>query len=217
MFDGCSKLTKCIYNDVILIENCYNIDRYCFAYMFYNSGIKNAPNIKIDTLSVGCCLNMFGNCKNLVTIPKIGSGDTYSQINKLPNGCYKFMFSDCENLESAAMQISPTISIGVSSCESMFSGCKSLKNPPILGDLGDSSRPGRLTSMWCYKKIFYDCISLSRVEIYYTKLTMPDVEDWLDGAHRTGVIFCNGDLVPFFKTSGPRVKPFGWDVRQLRR
>lgn len=207
MFDGCSKLTKCIYNDVILIENCYSIDPYCFAYMFYNSGIKNSPNIKTNTLSVGCCLNMFAKCKNLVTIPKIGSGSTYSQINILPNECYKFMFSDCENLVSVAMQISPTMSMGVSSCESMFSGCRSLQNAPILGEY---TRLDNVTNVGCYRKIFEGCKSLSRVKIYYNRLTTICIDNWLHNAHSTGFIYCNSNLYRFFNNGGPLVKPFGW-------
>lgn len=91
---------------------------------------------------------MFTGCKLLVTAPDINPTSTSWSY-------YASMFKDCTSLENPPTSIPETVK-GEDACESMFSGCSSLKTAPKLlaMDLSQGLNGGN------YSYMFKNCTSL---------------------------------------------------------
>ena len=135
----------------------FNNSEDCLVWLFCsNSNLVSAENLilPVTSLNVGCYQNMFAECTNLTTAPKILPATT------LAYGCYEQMFYGCTSL-TAAPELPATTLAG--NCYAyMFQGCTSLTTAPDLlaSNVSDFDM--------CYTGMFNGCSSLNYIKCLAT-------------------------------------------------
>jgi hypothetical protein len=97
----------------------FNIDSYCFSYMFSGcTSLTTAPSLPATTLASSCYYYMFSGCTSLTTAPSLPA-------TTLASSCYYYMFSGCTSLTSAPKLPATTLT---NYCyQGMFYGCTAFK------------------------------------------------------------------------------------------
>lgn len=106
----------------------------------------NAGGLKLNatTLSARCYTEMFQECGNLLTVPKLPA-------TTLSNYCYNYMFEGCTSITMPPEL--PATTLGNGCYGSMFSGCTSLTEAPEL--------PATSLTNSCYSGMFIGCTSIT--------------------------------------------------------
>ena len=144
-----------------------------------------------DDLKEACCANMFLNCTNLTTPPRITS------INLAP-WCYSGMFAGCTSLTSAPAL--PASTLAPYCYYAMFYNCKSLSTAPVLS--------ASTLVDWCYNSMFYNCTSLTSISANFTEWKGNATSSWVTNVSPTGV-FTN-ENTDFEEIVGNSNIPIGW-------
>lgn len=117
----------------------------CYIGMFHNCrSIVSAPILPATTLASYCYFEMFYDCRSLVDAPELPAAT-------LTEKCYGSMFKKCSSLVNAPA-IHPT-NVAKNSCLEMFYDCTSLVNAPAI-------LPATTLASYCYKNMFTNCKSL---------------------------------------------------------
>ena len=134
MFNNCRHLT------VASKLPATNLAPWCYQYMFANSGITEAPELKVEDLSNsdGCYYNMFAGCTELTKAPELPA-------TKLGQWCYAYMFQNCTQLEVAP--VLPAAELVYYCYYYMFYNCYKLKS---LTCLATSITDNNATQNWLY-------------------------------------------------------------------
>jgi hypothetical protein len=124
-----------------------------FALLFNGSAIVNAEHLilPLESLSKSCCYQMFKDCSNLISTPKLPA-------TILEEFCYFSMFENCTSLESAP-ELPATI-MKINCYDNMFSSCTSLVIAPEL--------PATTLEYNCYASMFKNCTSLNHIKAMFT-------------------------------------------------
>ena len=118
---------------------------YCYAQMFYNcTNLTSAPKLQATTLSSNCYYYMFYNCTNLTTAPELPA-------TTLAYECYFNMFKGCTNLTSAPKL--PATTLANRCYMSMFNNCTNLTSAPKL--------QATTLAISCYESMFNGCTNLT--------------------------------------------------------
>ena len=133
--------------------------------MFANcTNLSTAPKLSATTLANGCYRGMFGGCTSLTTAPELPA-------TTLASECYSGMFIGCTSLTTAQL---PATTLAHGCYMSMFYGCTSLTTAPEL--------PVTTLSGGCYAEMFRDCTSLTTApELPATTLQDGCYEDMFSG------------------------------------
>lgn len=146
-----------------LILPCDELATMCYYCLFYyNDKLKYAPDLPATHLKYACYKSMFEGCSMLEKAPDLPAKNHSSNA-------YENMFKDCTSLITgpSVIQIDDGYNpeaynfVGEMCCRSMFEGCTSLINPPLLAAAG---LPGKFGSE-CYKKMFKNCTSLQKAPV----------------------------------------------------
>ena len=163
MFEGTSSLAEMpeLPAENVGVAGCYR--------MFYNSGFETAKELSITGISSACCREMFaGSNVTGMSHPLPGM--------KLNCECYAGMFSNCTGL-TLAPEIMATNAYP-HCCGSMFEGCTSLVNPPVMHfdsfwgtaaqpPYGDGRDDGQY-ALACCEYMFRRCSSLVSTPTFFT-------------------------------------------------
>ena len=233
MFRGCTSLIEAPE----LTKPGYQYYSADYSYMFYGcKNLKKAPRIKVS-YGYGSGFNyMFGECESLEIPPIIDcknisswafSGMFYGckklKISPMihclhganswnnSSGLFENTFNGCEALESTYQVLPLTKELGYRIYNSMYKGCKSLTNAPILPAIN-------LPSYGHYMDMFNGCSKINSVRSYHINDigVHPDenteacsTQNWLDGVSETGIFYKNKDA----KWSQNNV-PAGWSIEE---
>ena len=215
-----------VSGDISSLVNFGNIYEQAFFDLFgYSNGLVSAENLVLPYANVpkGAYQQMFNNCRNLETAPKI-------MATALNEYSCEMMFLSCRKLKKAPELNFKTVKS--SSCQEMFSGCiKLIEAPSIL--------PATSLSDACYYKMFYECTSLKKapyiaatrlardcfssmfegcsslneIRIAYQSLpTSASVpagafDHWVSDVADTGTFYCNMPMSPSDYVFGPSGLP----------
>ena len=114
---------------------------YCFAHLFENTTITQAPSLPAETLKESCYAYMFAGCETLHATPALPA------LEMAPY-CYSHMFEECKGLD--IVQSLPATKLAPYCYLSMFQNCKKLTR--VFGEL-----PARKMEEGCYERMFYGC------------------------------------------------------------
>ena len=229
------------------------------SYLFSNTGITQVPEGLFDfrqpTSSIYACLSvyayMFRDCKSLVSVPQnIFAKETFicqKQYQGMFSGCSSLtqapdiyatnapwiscenMFSNCVSLENPP-QIAYNGYSGTSAFSSMFQGCTSLKQSPIMNDLiKDGGDTGQHNNMFngC-SSLNYVKVSFTQWKIYYSgnNRVYKHTTGWLTNVSPTGTFICPKELADatdgYYDEEGNFVAgvgrsadtiPVGWEIQ----
>lgn len=117
----------------------------CYYEMFYNTGIKEAPELPATELAPYCYQWMFESCGNLKKAPELPA-------TELSEGCYGSMFYSCSSLEKAPAL--PATTLALYCYQQMFRDCTSLTEAPAL--------PAKTLKDNCYQNMFSNCTKLAK-------------------------------------------------------
>lgn len=171
---------------------------FVFYGLFLNSESYNklvsvsSLTLPSTTLSVGCYLNMFYNCRSLIDVP------TLPAMN-LADYCYSGMFNSCSSLTTAP--VLPATTLAPYCYGDMFYWCINLTTSPIL--------PATTLVERCYTTMFQYCRSLNDVTSYANTINGLSLNSWLDGVSSTGTFH---KLGTYNYPSGKNGIPSGWTV-----
>ena len=150
-----------------------NLASGCYQSMFANSGITEAPELKVEDLSNsnGCYYRMFYGCAELTKAPKLPATKLSSQCYQsmfastglteapelpattLANYCYAYLFNDCKNLTVAPKL--PATKLAPWCYQGMFSYSAITEAPELkVEDLSNSNG--------CYSSMFEGCTELTK-------------------------------------------------------
>ena len=189
MFNNCKNLT------VAPKLPATNLASGCYQSMFANSGITEAPELKVEDLSnsSGCYYSMFAGCTELTKAPELPATKlapwcyesmfAYSGITEAPElkakdlsnsyGCYYSMFDGCTKLTKAPEL--PATKLEQWCYAYMFQGCTKLEVAPVL-------KAAELVSQ-CYSNMFTSCSKLKSLTCLATSMTDNSAtQNWLFGA-----------------------------------
>ena len=115
-----------------------NLASGCYQSMFANSGITEAPELKVEDLSNsnGCYYRMFYGCAELTKAPKLPA-------TKLSSQCYQSMFASTGLTEAPEL---PATTLANYCYAYLFNDCKNLTVAPKL--------PATKLAPWCYQGMF---------------------------------------------------------------
>ena len=134
-----------------------------------NLFLTNIDNLVLPatSLSSQCYLEMFMNCKSLVTVPSdlLPATDLTPVDDYVSTACYGSMFKNCTSLTNVPRL--PATTLSESCYVDMFEGCTSLESIP--NDL----LPATALTDTCYNGMFSNCISLTNVPRLPAKLLAP--------------------------------------------
>ena len=116
---------------------------YCYVSAFFSSGLVTPPRLPAIELTTQCYRNMFNDCRSLVTAPSLPA-------TTMKSGCYSYMFANSGLLEAPSL---PSLELDNNCYQSMFSGCSNLTEVPAL--------PATNLSSGCYASMFYGCSSVT--------------------------------------------------------
>ena len=119
---------------------------YAFYKLFYNCTTLVSVSegfLPATTLVAYCYSNMFQNCRNLITTPKLPA-------TTLTGYCYQSMFNGCTKLTITPEL--PAITLATTCYASMFNGCTGLTTAPEL--------PATKLTYYCYYAMFQSCSNL---------------------------------------------------------
>lgn len=144
-FDAKGNIMSLLYGDNFIEQTSLSDQTYTFYKLFYNSKIVDASNLILPatTLTNNCYSNMFENCSDLTTAPKLPA-------TTLAKSCYNNMFSNCTSLTTAPL-LQTTI-LAERCYSNMFYYCTSLTSAPQL--------PATTLATGCYQSMFGNCTSL---------------------------------------------------------
>ena len=145
-FDAQGNVMSLLFGDNYKGQKDLTGKNYAFFQLFQrNNGIVNAENLSLpaEILSQSCYQVMFGECRYLVTTPKLPA-------MTLANNCYSFMFYRCTSLIITPELPAETLTKGCYG--SMFEGCTSLTTVSTLAGVNIEE-----TS---YKYMFSGCTNL---------------------------------------------------------
>lgn len=114
MFKGCTSLSDAPALPVI------NLAVGCYANMFENSGIVNAPDLQATTLVANCYNHMFAGCE------KLKSAQAMTKVEVLAEGCCEGMY-DGSGLERAPRLAPYTVLLAKDCYKEMFKNCAGIK------------------------------------------------------------------------------------------
>ena len=143
MFSNCTSLKK----PPKKLEPATALGKQCYCAMFAGcTSLIETPRFNLNTVSSGCCDDMFSYCTSLVNANNI-----FLSVTTLANYCYNRMFYGCTSLVSAPELPATTL---VDYCyQSMFQGCTSLVTAPEL--------PATTLANYCYQSMFNGCTNLT--------------------------------------------------------
>lgn len=113
-----------VSGDVTSMVNYGPLSQYCFYRLFYNSAIKNTPDMPSTTLAQGCYYWMYWGCSELLSSSPLPA-------SVVPAYGYYQMYGNCTKLQRAPELYATDIS-AQSCCERMFNGCSSLNYIKVL-------------------------------------------------------------------------------------
>ena len=128
-------------------------EKMVFAHLFNQSvGLIDAEYLVIqaDNSNAGACREMFYNCTNLTTAPKVLLAPSISS-----GSCYQGMFKGCTSLTTAPEL--PSTTLADACYQEMFLGCTSLTSAPVL--------PATTIKKYCYMNMFNGCTSLTTAPV----------------------------------------------------
>ena len=145
-FDAEGNIMSLHYGDDIVGKKDLSSRVYAFKYLFKNTKMTNARNLKLPATTLGdyCYHCMFIDCTSLISAPTLPA-------TNLATSCYNSMFYSCKSLTAAPALPATTLALGCYA--NMFSGCKSLSVAPTL--------PATTLAANCYKGMFSGCTSLT--------------------------------------------------------
>ena len=143
-----------------------------------------------DDLKEACCANMFLNCTNLTTPPRITS-------RNIAPWCYSGMFAGCTSLTSAPAL--PASTLAPYCYYAMFYNCKSLSTAPVLS--------ASTLVDWCYNSMFYNCTSLTSISANFTEWKGNATSSWVTNVAPSGE-FKNNNVDFVY---GNNNVPVGWE------
>lgn len=169
---------------------------YCYAYMFYASGLINGPKeLPATTLADYCYDYMFCNCRELTKAPELPAMN-------LAQGCYFGMFA--YTYFKVAPEL-PATTLAVDCYREMFYCNYYLETAPVLPAL-------TLTDM-CYAYMFFSCEKVSYVKAMFTSEPEGATNSWLSGVSKTGTFVKNAAAT--WDVTGPHGVPEGWTVETV--
>ena len=200
----------------------------CYSFMFNNSGLTEAPELKATTLANGCYIYMFSNCMNLTVAPKLPATKlaswcyegmfAYSGITEAPElkaedlsnswGCYYGMFSGCTKLTKAPKL--PAKKLSGNCYAQMFIYCTQLEEGPVL--------PAAELVYYCYSNMFTYCYKLKSLTCLATSIIDNNAtENWLIGAGASVApavecTFTKAASATWFNTTDQWYNTNGWNV-----
>ena len=129
----------------------------CYERMFYNSGIKQLPELPATILTNECYKSMFQLCYNLKNVT------LFLPAEKLTEFCYEKMFYACENIEILNLTYNAK-EYGLGSFKQMFMYCYKLTYGPYSNSIfknenTDGFEMIKLTDQ-CYYEMFANCSSM---------------------------------------------------------
>lgn len=163
-----------------------------------NSKLLSAKHLILPatTLTKYCYSNMFQNCANFTSAPKLPA-------TTLTEGCYMNMFVSCSSLTSAPELPATTL---VYACyTAMFYGCTSLTTAPEL----------KATTLVrdCYSSMFKGCSNLNYIKaMFTTKPSGTYTFNWVDGVASNGTFVKNSAAT--WDVTGVNGIPTGWTIKK---
>ena len=116
------------------------------------------------------------------------------------------MFKDCTNLTKASKLAATSLETGC--YQSMFEGCTSLKESPVLSDTyGDL-----VWTSSCYEGMFRGCKSLTSIICFAPNPFGLYAQDWVQGVSETGSFIKKKD---HYWPKGNDGIPEGWNVIEI--
>jgi len=172
---------------------------YCYSNMFYECiNLVSTPKLPATTLAYECYDSMFSYCSSLTTPPKLPA-------TTLAERCYDNMFATCTSLTTAPELPATALTNGCYS--QMFQGCTSLTVAPEL--------PATTLVEYCYQYMFDGCTSLNYIKAMFT--TTPSggspnyyTSEWVGGVASTGTFVKNSAAT--WNVTGVNGIPTGWTV-----
>lgn len=158
-----------------------------FKKLFYQCGkLIHAENLKLPavTLAYECYREMFSECSNLQTMPKL-------VVQQIVNNSYWNMFFYCVSLKTA--YIKATNNIAHYGCYYMFYNCISLQSATI--------EVGILTGNYACECMFYGCANLTKLVCTAKNIGSNSTGAWVSGVN------LNGDFVV------PNSMRITWDAK----
>ena len=143
-----------LFNGNTTLRNAYNLTLpsmilapSCYVNMFYNcTNLTSPPRIlPATTLTSGCYNEMFSGCTSLMVTPELPA-------TTLAQYCYRQMFWNCTNLEDAPSLVATTLAQGC--YKQMFAGCTSMTNAMYW-------LPATTLAEDCYWGMFAGCSALT--------------------------------------------------------
>ena len=147
-------------------EGCNNM---FYSLLNANSALTRSDNFYLPAtaLTSNCYRQLFGQCQNLETTPKVLPAKT------LPSTAYHSMFSTCKTIKRGPVIAAENI--GPSSCQYMFSNCSGLMHAPKINGITSTGASG-------YCQMFSNCTSLT---------TAPEIPTNLVGIYLYDGMFMN--------------------------
>ena len=113
-------------------------NEYCFAHLFENTTIYQAPKVPATTLKESCYDHMFAGCEILRRVPDLPATKMYTS-------CYGHMFAGCTIIDSVPLL--PAMELAPYCYANMFQNCLNLWE--IYPEL-----PATQLAVGCYKEMF---------------------------------------------------------------
>ena len=165
------------------------------------TNITSAENLVLPATTVKkqCYSQMFQDCTNLVTAPKvIGS----SAMTWSGDYCWSDMFHGCTSLVNAPQL--PATTLGTQCYWYMFEGCTALETAPVL--------PATTLNNQCYNGMFKGCSNLNYIKAMFTTAPSPTyTNSWVSGVASSGT-FVKNSAATWTVNCGIATVPCNWNV-----